>query len=157
MVTNENDDDITSDRFGLLHGGLCFRSPQEETQALFADLQTDMLVVEALANVLCHAATLDNIHQTSILNTVPTVLCSLIANLLSIQAYEQSPSYLGQNGLAPELGTHLLSRPHPKALAFVVERSIYNIVINYYNHLKRFEFPKEYQTVLQNFASFHHP
>jgi hypothetical protein len=102
---NENDqNDITSDRFGLINGTYCFRSPQEETQALFAELQTDILVIDALANSACNAAKLSNIHQTPLLNTIPTILSSLIANLLSIREYEKSPSYLGQNGTAPELG-----------------------------------------------------
>ena len=110
-----------------------------------------------MTNSACRASKLNNIHQTAILNTIPTILCSLVANLIAIREYEKSPSYLGQNGQAPELGTHLLSRPHPKALSFILERSIYNIVINYYNHIRRFEFPKEYQQILQSFADFTHP
>lgn len=156
-ATEEDHQDITSDRKGLIGGSVCFRSPQEETQALFADLQTDLLIIEAMTNAACRASKLRNVHQTSILNTLPTMLCSLIANLLAVRAYERSPSFMGQNGQAPELRTHLLSRPQPKALSFVLERAIYNIVVNYFNHLSRFEFPEEYQSILQEFASFQHP
>jgi len=147
------------DRTGLIYGSsICYRSPQEETQALFSDLDTDLLIIEAMTKAACRASKLRNIQQTSILNTLPTILCSLIANLLAIRAYERSSNYLGQNGVPPELNeTHLLSRPQPKALTFVLERALYNIIINYYNYLNRFEFPKEYQEIIQEFASFHHP
>jgi hypothetical protein len=159
MAADDSRDDSASDRDrrGLIRGSLCFRSPQEETQSLFADLQTDLLVIEAMTHAVCRASKLRNVHQTAILNTIPTILCSLIANLLAVRAYEKSPSFMGQKGKPPELGAHELSRPHPKALSFVLERCIYNIVLNYYNHLARFEFPEHYQSILQQFASFHHP
>ena len=122
----------------------------------FEKLLPDLLLIEAMTQAVCRASKLRNIHQTAILNTIPTILCSLIANLLAIRSYETSPSFIGQKGNAVELGCHELSRPHPKAMKFVLERCIYNVVINYYNHLSRFEFPKEYQSVLQDFANFHH-
>ena len=56
--------------------------------------------------------------------------------------------------LAAELQGHQLVRPHPKALAFVIERAIYNLVTNYYEHMESFAFPPEYGPRLQQFLDF---
>ena len=42
MTTEENAEDITSDRFGLIYGSVCFRSPQEGT-FLFFHIQCSVL------------------------------------------------------------------------------------------------------------------
>ncbi len=144
----------TGGRFGRLAGNWLFRTPRQETQALFADAQIDIWTIECVVACSCRAALLVHINRTALINTVPTLLCSLLGCLMAIEAYIKSPSFLGQKGAAAELQGHQLVRPHPKALAFVIERAIYNLVTNYYEHMESFAFPPEYGPRLQQFLDF---
>jgi hypothetical protein len=139
-----------------LHGSLLFRTPQQETQALFADAQLDIWTIDAVSTVCCRAALLVQVNRAALINTVPTLLCSLLACLVAIEEYIKSPAFLGQKTAAPELQGHQLVRPHPKAVAFVLERAIYGLTTSFYDFLETFQFPPEYGPLMERFSSFRH-
>ena len=135
---------------------LLFRTPQQETQALFADAQLDIWTIEAVSSVCCRAALLIQLNRAALINTVPSLLCSLLACLIAVEEYIKSPAFLGQKTAPPELHGHQLVRPHPKALAFVLERAIYGLTTGFYDFLESFEFPPQYGKLMERFASFRH-
>ena len=143
-------------RGSKLRGNMLFRTPQQETQALFAGAQLDIWTIEAVSAVCCRAALLVQVNRAALINTVPTLLCSLLACLIAVEEYIKSPAFLGQKTAAPELQGHQLVRPHPKALAFVLERAIYGLTTSFYDFLETFQFPPEYGPLMGRFASFRH-
>ena len=139
-----------------LLGSVFFRTPQQETQALFADAQLDIWTIEAVSTACCRAARIIQVHKAALISTVPTLLCSLLGCLISIEEYVKSPAFLGQKTSPPELHGHQLVRPQPKALGFVLERAIYGLVTSFYELLETFDFPPEYGSLLARFAGFQH-
>ena len=79
-----------------------------------------------------------------------------IEKLTAFEEYIKSPAFLGQKTAPPELHGHQLVRPHPKALAFVLERAIYGLTTGFYDFLESFEFPPQYGKLMERFASFRH-
>ena len=89
------------------------------------------------------------VHQT-----VPTILCSLLECLMSLETFVSSPIFVGQKGSPPELEGNQLSRPQAIVLADTITRGIKRIVISFYEHLGAFRFPPEYAARLAKFARF---
>eukprot|EP00943_MAST-04B_sp_MAST-4B-sp1_P005076 g5076.t1 len=89
------------------------------------------------------------VHQT-----VPTILCSLLECLMSIETFVSSPAFVGQNGAPTELEGNQLTRPQAIILADTITRGIKRIVIAFYEHLGAFSFPPEYAIRLAKYARF---
>ncbi|KAK9766204.1 Nuclear pore complex subunit [Basidiobolus ranarum] len=130
---------------------LLVQTEEEQAKALFDSIQLQIWAIQSLSRFTASSLT-EDLYGT-VQRDIPKILECLLACLITVETYIQSPPMQSNSGIKAR-DMHQSLQRQSFAVINVLQTSIYEITTAFYENLSGYKFPPKYAVRLQSFMDF---